>query len=115
MLDFQQDIPPMLMAGVTALIYHGNEDYIVNWIGGYNWVSNLQWTYQSQWNKAPNVTWTAGGVEAGSYKTYGGLTFLKVLNAGHMVPMDQPYNALQMIQQFTIYGGFNSTEKTSSN
>jgi len=109
MLDFQQDIPPMLADGITGLIYHGNEDFIVNWIGGYDWVSHLEWPYKSQWNKAPNITWIVNGQDAGSYKTYAGLTFLKVLNAGHMVPMDQPYNALQMIQQVTIYGGFNQT------
>jgi carboxypeptidase C (cathepsin A) len=29
-----------------------------------------------------------------------GLVFLKVLNAGHMVPMDQPANALFMLNTF---------------
>ncbi len=31
-----------------------------------------------------------GGVEAGQVKSFGGLTFLQVKNAGHMVPLDQP-------------------------
>ena len=42
----------------------------------------------------------------GYSQSYGGLTFLKVKNAGHMVPMDQPLNALAMIEQFTVGDGW---------
>ena len=96
----------MLENGVRVLVYHGEYDYICNWYGGYNWVKNLEWEYNSEWNKAANMSWSVNGEIAGYNITYGGLTFLKVLNAGHLVPMDQPTNAMAMIQQFTIGGGF---------
>ena len=38
-----------------------------------------------------------GGAVAGQVKSGGGLTFLTVEGAGHMVPMDQPANVRILI------------------
>lgn len=38
------------------------------------------------------VDWTVGRAVAEQVKAGGGLTFLTVEGAGHMVPMDQPAN-----------------------
>lgn len=42
------------------------------------------------------------GKAAGQLKQYKNLQFLRVYNAGHMVPMDQPANALNMLQTFMM-------------
>ncbi len=42
-----------------------------------------------------------GGSAAGLSRTYGGLTFLRVYDAGHMVPADQPKAALALLNQLT--------------
>ena len=47
-------------------------------------------TLQSTFDSAPFKNWTVSGHLAGSVKTGGGLTFIEVENAGHMVPMNQP-------------------------
>ena len=39
-------------------------------------------------------------------RSSGGLTFLQVYDAGHMVPTDQPAVALAMIQNFINGGAF---------
>ena len=44
--------------------------------------------------------------QAGTARTASGLTFLQVNNAGHMVPMDQPENALAMVNTFLSGGTF---------
>ena len=45
--------------------------------------------------------WTLeDGTLGGGVKKFANLAFLKVLNAGHMVPMDQPQVALAMIEEF---------------
>lgn len=44
--------------------------------------------------------WEVEGKPAGEYKNVDNLTFLKVYEAGHMVPMDQPLNAVEMLNQF---------------
>jgi len=67
----------------------------------------MVWPGQQAFNKSPEVIWHVGGQPAGSAKSAAGLTFLKVLNAGHMVPMDQPVNALDMLSRFTTNSPFN--------
>jgi len=39
-------------------------------------------------------------VPHGEYKKVDNFVFLRVYNAGHMVPMDQPMASLQMLEQF---------------
>ncbi|KAJ6765499.1 SERINE CARBOXYPEPTIDASE-LIKE 48-RELATED [Salix purpurea] len=67
-------IPALLEDGIKVLIYAGEEDLICNWLGNSR--------------------------EAGQLKSHGPLSFLKVHNAGHMVPMDQPKAALEMLKSW---------------
>jgi len=97
------DIPLLLKANVSVLVYSGTEDFVCNYLGGQNWVKDMEWDYQKQFNGLPLKPWTVNGKQAGLGKSYEGLTFLEVFDAGHMVPMDQPANALDMITRF-IYG-----------
>ena len=106
MKDFAEDIPILLNNGMQMLVYFGVWDYIVNWYGGYDWMKALEWPYKTEWNAAKNETWSVNGNIAGYYQTYANFTFLQVLGAGHMVPMDQPVNALSMIQQLTVGNGW---------
>lgn len=40
------------------------------------------------------------GTLGGAAKSFENFTFLKIFDAGHMVPMDQPKAALTMIEDF---------------
>jgi hypothetical protein len=51
---------------------------------------------------------------AGSVREAGGLTFVKVYKAGHMVPMDQPKHALDMITRFTRGQSFKPPTTTAT-
>jgi len=101
-LNCEKYIPPMLNAGIRGLVYSGKEDFICNWYGGRHWVRAMPWDGQTSMDtKIDTLTnWMVDGQVAGQYATEGVLTFLAVDNAGHMVPMDQPANALQMISTF---------------
>ncbi|GKD51204.1 serine carboxypeptidase-like protein [Tanacetum coccineum] len=61
-------IPALLEQNIQFLVYAGEYDLICNWL------------------------------EAEVLKNHGPLTFLKVHNAGHLVPMDQPDAALKMLE-----------------
>jgi len=100
MNNLETQIPDMLESGIRVLVYSGMEDYICNWLGGRDWTAAMQWSGQIDFNNAPEKPWKANGQVAGSSKSADGLIFLKVLNAGHMVPMDQPANALSMLNTF---------------
>ena len=84
----------------------------------------MSWDHQSEFNSTAAVNFTAGGAEAiGTIQSSNGFHFLRVFNAGqlstpitaystqpritstvgptgHMVPRDQPENALKMINAF---------------
>jgi len=101
MLDFNNNFAMILNGGIDVLIYAGEYDFICNWMGNNAWSESLIWNYSQQYSLSINQTYYVDNSIAGYYKTSNGLTFLKVLNAGHMVPMDQPQNALAMFNQFT--------------
>eukprot|EP00029_Vermamoeba_vermiformis_P013256 TRINITY_DN8172_c0_g1_i1.p2 TRINITY_DN8172_c0_g1~~TRINITY_DN8172_c0_g1_i1.p2 ORF type:complete len:436 (-),score=163.13 TRINITY_DN8172_c0_g1_i1:69-1376(-) len=98
--NFAVDVPKILAANVRVLVYSGDKDFICNYIGGQRWVATMDWTGKDAYNKAPENAWNVKGKQAGTSKTAQGLTFLRVFEAGHMVPMDQPANALAMLTAF---------------
>lgn len=100
MLTFADAVQGLLEADVPVLIYHGDLDYIVNWIGGQDWTNVLQWSGHDGFNAASNTTYILDGETVGNYKSYKGLTFMKITNAGHLVPMDKPKAALDMVNKF---------------
>ncbi|CAL1404178.1 unnamed protein product [Linum trigynum] len=98
MVDYETGIPNLLENGIKVLIYAGEYDLICNWMGNSNWVHAMKWSGQHKFQGASTVPFMAGNTKSGELKSYGPLAFLKVYNAGHMVPMDQPKAALQMLQ-----------------
>ncbi|XP_057779424.1 serine carboxypeptidase-like 47 [Salvia miltiorrhiza] len=100
MKNFQVGLPTLLQDGIKLLIYAGEYDLICNWLGNSRWVENMQWSGRKRFVSGKWVPFKVGGVAAGLRKSYGGLTFLKVYNAGHMVPMDQPRASLEMLRKW---------------
>ncbi|CAN1837220.1 Serine carboxypeptidase-like 47 [Linum perenne] len=98
MQDYEVGIPALLESGIKVLIYAGEYDLICNWVGNSNWVNGMKWSGQKKFQSAQTVPFVAGNTKSGELKSYGPLAFLKVYNAGHMVPMDQPKAALQMLE-----------------
>eukprot|EP00877_Chromochloris_zofingiensis_P010037 jgi/Chrzof1/5287/Cz15g20230.t1 len=101
MRDFSDKLVPLLEDEVRVLIYAGDQDLICNWLGNRRWVDALQWSGAQGWATAADKNWTLDGEVVGSVKQYDTLTFAKVFQAGHMVPMDQPAAALDLITRFT--------------
>ncbi|KAL7418832.1 hypothetical protein Q5752_006516 [Cryptotrichosporon argae] len=90
-------VAALLERGVRILNYAGTLDFICNHIANEMWMDRLEWSGQSAYQAAALVDWHVDGELAGSYKTSGNLTLLKVLGAGHMVPTDQPKNILSAV------------------
>jgi len=98
---FDTVLPELLANGVDVLIYAGDKDLICNYVGNRAWVDKLPWEGADDWAAAKEETWTVDGEAAGSVTSAAGLSFLRVFDAGHMVPMDQPKRALDMITRFS--------------
>ncbi|KAG6550604.1 hypothetical protein Mapa_007857 [Marchantia paleacea] len=101
MRNLEVGIPSLLEDGVKLLVYAGEYDLICNWLGNSRWVTAMDWSGQIEYAKAGWNPFKVDGVEAGSVTGYGPLNFMKVHNAGHMVPMDQPKNSMEMIYRWT--------------
>ncbi|CAM8970547.1 unnamed protein product [Rhodiola kirilowii] len=98
MRNLEVGIPALLEDGINLLIYAGEYDLICNWLGNSRWVHAMEWSGQKDFKVSPTVSFSVDGKEAGQLKNHGPLTFLKVHDAGHMVPMDQPKASLQMLR-----------------
>jgi len=92
------DVAEMLNSGeVRVMIYAGDLDFIVNWIGNQAWTKDLTWAQKAAFNAAPNRQYSLkNGQPAADIRSVAGSTFasqfsfIRVFNGGHMVPMDQP-------------------------
>ncbi|ORX34677.1 Alpha/Beta hydrolase protein [Kockovaella imperatae] len=100
----------LLERGIRTLIYVGTQDWICNHIGNEMWTEALEWTGQEGYNAESLSEWIVDGKVAGSYKTYGPLTHLKVLGAGHMVPMDRPKQSLSMLHTWLSEESFGDSK-----
>jgi len=101
MTSFHQGIPDLLHDGLEVLIYAGDVDYICNWLGNKKWVKALEWEGKENFNLAEDKPWNlTTGETMGRIRAYKNFKFLQVYNAGHMVPMDQPQAASQMLNAF---------------
>ncbi|KAL0390563.1 UNVERIFIED_CONTAM: Serine carboxypeptidase 3 [Sesamum calycinum] len=100
MRNLEVGLPALLEDGIKLLVYAGEYDLICNWIGNSRWVHAMEWSGQKKFVAAPTIPFSVDGLEAGLQKGHGPLTFLKVHNAGHMVPMDQPKASLEMLRRW---------------
>ncbi|KAL1542696.1 Serine carboxypeptidase-like 48 [Salvia divinorum] len=100
MRNLEVGIPAMLEDGIKLLVYAGEYDLICNWLGNSRWVHAMAWSGQKRFAAAATAPFTVDGAEAGEQKGFGPLTFLKMHDAGHMVPMDQPKASLEMLRRW---------------
>nr|ODN88617.1 cathepsin A (carboxypeptidase C) [Cryptococcus depauperatus CBS 7841] len=102
-------LPELIEDGIRVLIYAGEADMIVNYLGCASVLDNLQTSYLSSYLSAsvqnftaPNgktigYTKSAGGKKG---KTAGNVAYVAFANAGHMVPHDEPIGALKMVSRW---------------
>lgn len=110
-MDLDEMVPvinllPYLFNHTKVMFYNGQDDLICNASGTELYLSILQWYGLQGYLTAQKVVWAVGGQVAGYARTYGNLTQVVVLKAGHMVPMDQPVNSLDMASRFIYNKGF---------
>lgn len=101
MKNFQGLVVPMIESGIRGLVYAGDADFIVNWMGCKAWTLELPWAKHTEFAAAEDKDWLVDGAKAGRVRNVDTFTFLQVYEAGHMVPLNQPKNALKMLEEFT--------------
>lgn len=92
---------PMLEDGIRVLIYAGTNDLLCPWVGQERWLNALQWSGQAGFLGAQELDFAMNGRAMGKVRQHGSLAFVKVFQAGHEAPMDQPEAAQALYTRFT--------------
>ncbi len=90
----------ILEKDIPVLLFSGQFDLIVNHIGVQKWLYRMKWSNLTEFRQAKRGKWKVNGKTAGFVKSYGGLTFVLVRGAGHMVSLDVPEASLDLIKRF---------------
>jgi carboxypeptidase D len=96
------------------LFFNGINDLICNHVGNEQLLDVLPWSKAMEYSQQPRYAWESGvdgsekvnyipGRPDGYIKQFENMSFLKILESGHMVPMDQPAIALVMMKTL-VYG-----------
>lgn len=111
MLPHQQYVAHLLENDVPVLLYAGDKDYICNWIGNNEWSNALPYSGHEQFAHASFKPFVADFSDKpnGVVKNHDKFTFIRIFDAGHMVPFDQPQVSLDMLNKwlagdFTLVG-----------
>ena len=117
MANLETRLPSVLAAGVDVMVYAGVDDFICNVAGQDAWTRSMAWPGQDEFVSAELAPWVLeDGTRAGSAKVAhgpsgsGALSLVHVDHAGHMVPMDQPAAALDMLGRFIRGESFSSRD-----
>lgn len=94
----QQYLQDALDDEIPVLIYSGDKDYVCGWVGLLEVCNKLNYKL---FKEAKLRQWvTKSGTIAGKVKNFDKLTFVRVYNAGHMAPFDQPENTLDLVNRW---------------
>ncbi|KAI0757297.1 serine carboxypeptidase [Daedaleopsis nitida] len=88
--DWMRNSRPLLEsvidAGVRTIIYDGDADYILNYVGVEAMVDALQTKFSDEYAKQDFTPFNVGGQVAGQYKNAGTFSYVRIYGAGHEVP-----------------------------
>ncbi len=95
----------VLSKGVRVLVYNGDQDLLVNYIGTEKWLQEFAkgsdvYKPLEGWLAKDLVDFTKAGRLVGKTKAGDNLTYVRIHDAGHLVPMDQPVLAKDMFERF---------------
>ncbi|KAF1834668.1 alpha/beta-hydrolase [Decorospora gaudefroyi] len=94
----------IVSSGVNTIIWVGDADFSCNWNGVYDVSNHILYPGSAKFSTQLLEPYLVNGKEAASFKTVYNLSFMKVFNAGHFVPHDQPELALQVFEQMMLNG-----------
>ncbi|XP_078149529.1 serine carboxypeptidase-like 2 [Carex rostrata] len=97
--DVQSAVPyhrNITSKGYPALIYSGDHDVMVPFVGTQAWIRSLNFSIVDDWRP-----WYSGGQVAGFTRRYSNnLTFATVKGAGHTAPEYKPKECLDMLERW---------------
>ncbi|KAJ2799260.1 hypothetical protein H4R20_004509 [Coemansia guatemalensis] len=105
--SYEGELVKIIDAGVRTLIYVGDADWLCNWYGMTALVEGFDWHGKEEFNNLKDSEWNVGSKQAGEARSVDNLSYVRIFEAGHMVPRDQPENSLDMINRWLAKKEFN--------
>ena len=96
--DYSGALARTLEQGIPVTVYYGKTDTACQYVGGMKMAETISWKGKSAYSQAPLSPFLIAGVEAGQIKTAGGLTYIGVEGAGHMVALDNQAASAAILQ-----------------
>lgn len=108
-LDILDSVAPWvaeLANNYKVFIYNGQLDLLVSATLTENYLNYLSYSGAAEFKSAKRNFWRVNNEIAGYFKKGGNLTHITVRLAGHMVPVDQPVWAYDLLKRLTSGTGF---------
>ncbi|KAJ1568947.1 Cell death protease, partial [Cladochytrium tenue] len=110
LLEAKAVLPDLLDSGLPVLIYEGDLDYVLNYVGLERAIGILTWGNATGFTTGVPATenWTPDGETTPAGRIVAddrGLTYIRVSGAGHMVPVDRPAAALGLLRELVKLSG----------
>ncbi|KAI9911124.1 hypothetical protein PsorP6_008768 [Peronosclerospora sorghi] len=107
----------LLQKGLRVIFYNGQWDMMCNHYGTEKLLLSLNWQGSEAFQQATKYTWRVQGRKepAGFAQQGGNLTYVVVAGAGHMVTLDVPDVAADLLRRFVNGLGFNDKAQSVRN
>jgi vitellogenic carboxypeptidase-like protein len=93
---------PTLLDNYKVLAYNGQNDIILGGPLAERFYRSIKWSGQDEYHKTKKIIWKLDKVAAGYVRQVRGFTQVIVRDAGHLLPLDQPARAFNMIENFVL-------------
>eukprot|EP00835_Amoeboradix_gromovi_P001120 NODE_45_length_27728_cov_0.328387.p2 type:complete len:404 gc:universal NODE_45_length_27728_cov_0.328387:10661-9450(-) len=93
------ELLPELLKQIPVLLFNGDKDFICNHIGQENMIKKLTWNNQQGFKNDP-LPIVLNGIKTAEIQSENNLLYMKIYNASHMVPIDQPETTYHMLKHF---------------
>eukprot|EP00040_Diaphanoeca_grandis_P029299 m.171304 g.171304 ORF g.171304 m.171304 type:complete len:709 (-) comp31645_c0_seq1:143-2269(-) len=110
--EYVNDIQNVLNKGLKVVFFYGKVDQACDYVGGRAMVDSLQFKGRDDFHNAKLVDALLAGAPATKMQQGGGLTWIEIESAGHMVPRDRPAAGFFAINHLVI--GQGTLPETSS-
>lgn len=101
MRNKKPEVEKILAANVTLLLYQGQFDWKDGYTSNEPWIAGMRWHGAEAYKTAKRTQWRRAPDDelAGYWRSAENLHQVLVLGAGHMAPMNQPANCLDMVRR----------------
>ncbi|XP_057806085.1 serine carboxypeptidase-like 50 [Salvia miltiorrhiza] len=101
-----------LVKNTRVLLYQGQCDLRDGVVSNLAWMKEMDWDAIGEFLDAERKVWRVDGKLAGYVQRWKSLTHAVVMNAGHLVPTDQPINSQVMIEDWVLEKGLFAAQES---